>query len=1587
MLENDPEIMTTEQVAKFLQFTVEDLEELLSSGEIPAKKIGKHWRIRKAALITFLGAESQPQPTPKPAVELTGPSVNEPPLPPQPVATPTQPQPSPQLLETLIKITATFDAQVQTAKIEIKAPDFVCPQNLDSNSQSIWNAAKNGYEYAKKEKDLGSQSDRTQKIFLKFNQLHDLNPLNPQIKRHLAYFNYLKNNEKAALQLCKEAAWLSKQAEDWLSVAALAVKEQRELACYSLEQAFLLVSPTQNTTAWYLYVRLVHEFQNYRAIIKMLETPNKGSTQDELKLILETGIYLLKKVGEETLATTFAQKLLEGGLVRGTVMKVFKNLPSKPAESLTSVASQLDLELGRLGKKSVALSNSESVESQQRGEIYNYDLERGYGFLRDQNDRNLFFHQSAVKDEDLRGILLNYFSMKGKPILVTFEKAIPGPKGPIAVGIVAVRSTDELFKSAQKSAEEGKYAPAIILMKKVLAIDASYPSAQDYCDKWRKASQVAVLPTGANPYARAKRAELAEEDLEEAVTLYKNAIDSGDHVESAVKDLAMILDRLQRTEEAIAILKQYRNKLNDQQKIDNVLILMYQKTRQHVAAIELLNKKLRLAKTDLEKSKLLAQMANNELKSENYEPAAKHFQEALKIQRGNTAIERNLALCFSKLTRFEEAEKILNRLVSDDPLDGKTVQLLEAIKEVKSTGKSRQIDEIILETTLTTDSLSSEISRFAQFFLERCTFTNIPQTRIVEEEGKKRYKGSEKDIKYDLEKLEGFAKVAGTTRSPERAENYLTAARIIEDGENTDKFLRYLCRSFTSKGDLVIRQHLDVACDLYCEALALDKGVDEGKGKEQDVANAIVRLLFSTLGQSSVPLDPNKMPSIEEAIETVFQKHPQSNKVFDMIGYAIVNSHYMAKRVLRCLFQKSTLQATALEYLKDRGVSVALKPSLEKFVSFWWKDLRSQKLKELENIKSEFRFLQTIQLTQTSVEDGIKRIKTFINLPFLKLDQERLNSLQQRVFDTALELCKQDTFEEQERLCIQLDGYCQQLLKEMVESPTRLSIEEIYPLVENFRDAEKTRLEKLYQTSTPQLEIRLAEEMGSYTPHDHQIEVQIVISNRNGCSPAESLEVIIVQEDKDSFTLATTTEIRLESSLRGGDRRPIIIPLKVSKTAIETQTFSLPLYIRYSTRSGETTQTEVENLSIRLYSADEFEEINNPYGNLQEVQDPNMFYGRDELIENIAKALQKPKEQSKSVMLFGQKRAGKSSIRYHLKRKLQTQPENLVIDIGNIGDDMGGQSKTPFVHRILWKILSNLAKAIADKEVKSQFSVIEGLSFPKSVEFYQHPDPACYFNELFDNCQQAFQKRDDWCKVRLILLIDEFSYIYDQIIKGNIPDDFMKKWKALLQANYFHAVLVGQDVMTKFKLRFSNEFGTTQDERVSYLREEDAKRLIDEPIKIGGRQGQSRYVERAIDRIVELTAGNPFYIQMFCHRLVEYMNGKWAKFVSDADVERVKNNLIRGVNALEPNKFENLVNSGDTSAEAMKDADILKVLTEVAKNSSPKSFCNRTNINVDMAVPVDDILDDLVKRDVLERRNDTYRIRVDLFREWLVAHQ
>jgi excisionase family DNA binding protein len=52
------QFMTVEEVAKYLQLHPQTIARMAQRGELPAVKIGRHWRFRKDVLDTFLDEQA-----------------------------------------------------------------------------------------------------------------------------------------------------------------------------------------------------------------------------------------------------------------------------------------------------------------------------------------------------------------------------------------------------------------------------------------------------------------------------------------------------------------------------------------------------------------------------------------------------------------------------------------------------------------------------------------------------------------------------------------------------------------------------------------------------------------------------------------------------------------------------------------------------------------------------------------------------------------------------------------------------------------------------------------------------------------------------------------------------------------------------------------------------------------------------------------------------------------------------------------------------------------------------------------------------------------------------------------------------------------------------------------------------------------------------------------------------------------------------------------------------------------------------------------------------------------------------------------
>lgn len=1524
-------------------------------------------------------------------------------------------------IDLINKFIKKFSINNLNTDLDIKPPELPIPKtllNLDQNKRTeikrSWDKIISKYHYYIKTRKFSSLRILADDI-LGFGR--DL-PSQEVFLYNAGCFQFESENYKRALRNFLEAYKLKKKKEIIFNVACSALKiNNYDLAYKAILKYYKFVPPISDIRSWYAFCSLINQIQDYNGLKEIYNNiiqnrkNNKinilasykleGDHDNDFILLCRTIVFFLKsknKLYDALKIINYLETDAKDEIEERLINKVHSLI-----DYSVKILSQSDLPGLKISfdkkeeEKFLKEYDSKIIKKKlatpvfSKGLILNFFRNKGYGFIYDDNDeKTYFFHISNIIDDELINILKN--DKPNNEIYVYFEKST-SPRGLVAIKISLYRSIKEIYDIAIKQANEGEYTIALTQIEIIINLDPNYSDANELRLRWREysreASRLKNIPKGTNPYARAKRVELIEKDLKKAERFLREAIQINDNYESATKDLAQILNRLKRPNEAIELLEKNRSKIRNKKSIDYILTNLYRKIERFDKAASLLMDLIKKSGDKEEKAKLLYQIGHIHLKQENYLKAQDSFEELLVIYPQNLDAKRSLAICLYKQKQFSAAENILEEIL-DESLDNKAAELLEAISNAKKSGLTRYVDDLITEISASEFSLIE--SKFTQFYIDNCNFDGVPpeNTKILDD-GRRIYIGTKNTKRFDLQSLMDLIKTLGELRPREGANYFLSAARISMDTKGEpSQFYRFLSRSFALRGDTAVinKQPVDTARTWYIESLILYDKIRNILKEEKEVIYSIIRFLYSILGISKIPKPP-KVPSIETAIIDIFNNHNKKEKIFNAIGYLSLNSQFATTKILQILYNNPKIRKFSLDYFESRRISISTsKIDLEEFINLW-NELNRLTFNKIRSVVRVLQTLTRIEMATAWLEDAIERIKPLSQKDrlFFLLDQRRVLRLQE-ILEESLELCKKNTFEDRERLIIQINQSCLTFLNEIKENPTKLSIEEIFPILEIIREEIQHDLDDLYEQSVPHLTLRLPTLLDSYTPDlNQEISVQIVVENKDGCSPAESLELRLM-EGKKFFKVKKPT-IKLDESLRGGDQRIISVPLKIYRKAIESRTFSLSVYAQYRSRLNESNQTEVINFSINLYPEKEFEVIKNPHASYAEggiVDNPKMFYGRDELIENIKQTLMMSSAQNKCVIIFGQKRSGKSSILYHLKKRLKNEKDVLILDLKNIGVLLDEHSSIPLLYQILWCIIESLIKQI-QKRIQKGYSSLD-LTFPDDLNFYNHPTPIKYLINIFDTYMSQTYKKKDWKNTRIVLMIDEFSYIYSQIIKGKISEDFMKNWKGILQRNYFNVVLAGQDIMEKFKQRFPNEFGTTQDERISYLRRKHARDLIDNPIRIPPFtvDGESRYREKAIDRIIDLTAGSPFYIQIICNRLVEYMNRYRIKYITEANIEIVKNELLKGVNAFKIDKFDNLINSADISEDAINDEDIITVLKSIANNSKTGP-CTRASIKCETTSPIDMIIEDLIRRDVIKRvSGNLYNIKVGLFKEWLNAN-
>lgn len=1167
------------------------------------------------------------------------------------------------------------------------------------------------------------------------------------------------------------------------------------------------------------------------------------------------------------------------------------------------------------------------------GEIKFAKPESQFGFIRDgKSGKELYFSFSQIVDNSINKVSGTLFHM---PVVYSIQG---NERGEIAITIHRPNKVSELIDLAQQLATKGEVTHAIRVLDHVLNEYSDNFTADELRNKLLKSHPQSKPKVYSNLYNKAKKFLLAK-DYPKAIEFFIKAIDAGEKLESSIKDLGMLYAQLYKIggvdadlyrQKVIELMDEHEKDLPNSISTLYYLENLYYSVQDYESFIEIADELL-------------------------------EHKDLLKDKTRSSQLLCKIAAAYIKLDDIETALIKIDEAASLDPNNVGASKLREVIEGNDNTS---DIKEAISATEF--ESLTSGMSPFIEQILDDYSeYAGVPP-KVIES-------GDFNEI--TLRAIRGLIeKFSGRPR--DRAKYLLTEAKLMRDIEpNNILQLRAVLARYCNAmalNHISDNSSMDITRFYYTEAFSLEENY-------HSVARQLALYLLTHCYAYNELLNiTSKNPSVDDSL-ALFLNGDFEIKKWESILTTFLYNREISAQITSKLYLNANYRRMSLEALKSFGIDLPHIQSKDDFVEAWNR-AREKRLGDYKKTTTSLLSIRDVANLE-EIEYRLTKLQEERHRWMTSLDLSRITEIITNIVPAIDTYLRSTGYRNKEANYNNIRGQVHRLIQDIQDGPTKLSYDALLPVLNHIQSVLFDSFSDVIKMSEPRISAKLLSD--AVIEEGNIVSIQVEISNHKDSSPVREVSVSIASTESISFL---TNENTLANAIDGGEAHIFKLKLQVGQEVIKNKTALLELLCNY--KAGEVAKTYESKLSLKLYSPDEFELIDNPYAPFADGGpvpiDSNMFYGREEFISNITHSILN--SPSKQIIIYGQKRCGKSSVMSHLKKQLEDTGKTFCISF-SLGDISGSLSEASFYYKILSTIKDNLESLEFNEEIVPEYDI------PTFTEFKQIDDenPLNTFSKYIVRFKQACMKTEGWTDKSLVVMIDEFTYLYTEIKKGHIKDSIMKQWKAITQNEraQFSVVLVGQDVVPSFKKEdyARNAFGVIQDIRLTYLQLEPARNLIEKPIL--NKNGESRYIGKAVDTIIEYTSRNPYYIQIFCNRLVDFMNKNKSISVTEADVNEVAKSFIIGDQALDEDKFDNLIRAGELKDyQEFPEKNILEVLRRIALCTKNVPYCNRSDIETSLSVcTVDSILKHLEDREVIERKGeDNYKIQVKLFQEWLLNH-
>lgn len=363
----------------------------------------------------------------------------------------------------------------------------------------------------------------------------------------------------------------------------------------------------------------------------------------------------------------------------------------------------------------------------------------------------------------------------------------------------------------------------------------------------------------------------------------------------------------------------------------------------------------------------------------------------------------------------------------------------------------------------------------------------------------------------------------------------------------------------------------------------------------------------------------------------------------------------------------------------------------------------------------------------------------------------------------------------------------------------------------------------------------------------------------------------------------------------------------------------------------------------------------NPYIAGSPITGTDMFYGREDVFAFIRRNLI-GLHRDTPVVLYGQRRTGKTSVLYQLHRHLDPGYRCIFIDLHGISlDGMGN-------------LLAGIANSISRSLRRDHQLTVE---VPERAAFLAEPRSG--FEVFLDRVWSAMGEG------RLVLMIDEAIRLDEEVKAGRLDREVFNYLRHLMQhypsLSFIFSLGSGLEEMKK---DYAFLFSVALYHRITFLETAAADKLITWPAR------DHYLVEpEAVSKILQLTSGHPYYTQLVCHCVFDLWSRDPKPVIDVPDVDAVLAEAIELGSANLTFVWED-----STSEEQALMAAMAAAMGDGARPVT-LDFARAAWSRVNVVLPEREAaraLRSLAGREVLAG-SQTYAFTVDLQRLWLDKHR